>query len=448
MTVQRPVAPSPTRRGPAWRTWSGLVEVHPRERHTPTDSADVARLVADAASDGRRVKMVGSGHSFTDVAVADDVMLLPSGLAGVRHVDRDAMTVTVGAGTRLRDLNAALTDLGLTLHNMGDIDAQTIAGAISTGTHGTGGVWSSLSAQVVGLELVTGTGEVLTCSETEHPDVLTCARLGLGALGLITAVTLRVEPLFVLEATESVLGWDEALGALDQLVADHHHVDAYWFPGTDRVQVKANDRTDLRLDEAAPLPGWRRVLEDEVVANGAFGVMAALGARIPALVGPFNRFAAGQLSVRTYSDVPHRVFTAPRRVVFREMEYAVPHAAGVEVLREVRALVERRGWRIGFPVEIRATPADDVPLSASTGRDSTYLAFHTPRGADHTAYFAGVEEVLRAHDGRPHWGKLHTRTAADLAPAYPRWDEFASVRDRLDPARVFTNAYLRRVLGS
>src|SRR5690606_16224438 len=174
----------------------------------------------------------------------------------------------------------------------------------------------------------------------------------------------------------------------------------------------------------------------------------AVGARVPRLVPALNRFAASQLSARTYSDVPHRVFTAPRRVVFREMEYAVPRAVGGEVLREVRALVERRGWRIGFPVEIRMTPADDVPLSASSGRDSTYLAFHTPRAADHTAYFAGVEEVLRAYDGRPHWGKLHSRTAADLAPAYPRWEEFAAVREQVDPDRVFTNGYLRRVLGS
>ncbi|MDP9822738.1 D-arabinono-1,4-lactone oxidase [Nocardioides massiliensis] len=431
-----------------WRSWSGLVDVVPTTVHSPTSATEVAQIVADAAASGRRVKMVGTGHSFTDIAVADDVMLDPARLSGIVGVDREAMTVTALAGTRLRDLNAGLAARGLSLHNMGDIDAQTIAGAISTGTHGTGGVWSSLSAQVVGLELVTGTGEVWRCTDQEHADVLACARLGLGALGILTTVTLRVEPLFVLEAHEEVIGWDAALESLESLAHDNHHVDGYWFPGTDRVQVKRNNRLAVGVEEREPLPRWRAVVEDEVMANGAFGVLTRLGARVPALVPGLNRFAASQLSARTYSDIPHRVFTAPRRVVFREMEYAVPREAGTTVLREVRSLIERRGWRIGFPVEIRMTPADDVPLSASYGRDSTYLAFHTPRAADHTSYFAGVEEVLRAHDGRPHWGKLHARTAADLAPAYPRWDDFAAVRDRVDPQRVFTNAYLRRVLGS
>jgi FAD/FMN-containing dehydrogenase len=157
--------------------------------------------------------------------------------------------------------------------------------------------------------------------------------------------------------------------------------------------------------------------------------------------------SARALSERTYSDVPHKVFTSPRKVVFREMEYAVPREVGLKALAEVRALIERSDWRISFPVEIRVSPADDVPLSAANGRDVTYLAFHTNPQTDHRGYFRGVEDILRAYDGRPHWGKLHTRTAEDLAPAYPHWQEFRAMRDRLDPDRVFTNAYLDRVLG-
>lgn len=436
-----PAPPAP------WENWSGLVRVLPRSTEAPEDPAAVRRAVAAAAEAGRRVKMVGSGHSFTEVGVADDVLLSPARLSGVVAVDRDAMTVTALAGTRLEDLNTTLETLGLTLHNMGDIAEQTLAGAISTGTHGTGGVWSSLSAQVVALDLVDGRGEVLHCSAEENADVLAAARLGLGALGVITTVTFRVEPLFVLEAHEEVLGWDEAHARLDEIVATHHHVDGYWFPGTDRVQVKRNDRLADPLGDARPLSRWRRVVEDEVLANTVFGAMTGLGARVPAAVPTLNRVAAAALSSRTYSDVPHRVFTTHRRVVFREMEYAVPREVGLEALREVRSLIERRRWRIGFPVELRFTPADDLPLSASSGRESTYLAFHTPRGTDHAAYFAGVEEVLRGYDGRPHWGKLHQRRAEDLAPAYPRWAEFTALRDRLDPGRVFANAYLARVLG-
>jgi FAD/FMN-containing dehydrogenase len=157
--------------------------------------------------------------------------------------------------------------------------------------------------------------------------------------------------------------------------------------------------------------------------------------------------AGRALSERRFSDVPHRVFTSPRRVVFREMEYAVPREVGLEALREVRALIDRSDWLISFPVELRFVPADDVPLSTAYGRDSLYLAFHTNPQTDHTDYFARVEEVLRGYDGRPHWGKLHQRTADDLAPAYPRWQEFLAMRDRLDPDRIFVNPYTERVLG-
>jgi L-gulonolactone oxidase len=211
--------------------------------------------------------------------------------------------------------------------------------------------------------------------------------------------------------------------------------------------VKTNNRLDADLSEAEPLGRVRRWVDDELVNNGAFAVVNALGNRVPRLVPPLARLSASLLAERRYSDIPHRVFTAPRRVVFREMEYAVPREAGMAALREARALIEKEGWRISFPVEIRYAPADDIALSTGPGRDSVYLAFHVNKRTDHTAYFQGVERIMRAHDGRPHWGKLHTRTAADLAPAYPRWEEFQAVRDRLDPHRVFANDHLRRILG-
>ncbi|MGI8521749.1 MAG: D-arabinono-1,4-lactone oxidase [Nocardioides sp.] len=430
-----------------WQNWSGLESAVPRQVGHPADTAAVVRAVQEARERRTTVKMVGAGHSFTAIAVPEDIMLAPDRLSGIVAVDRDAMTVTVLAGTPLHVLNKSLAALGLSLHNLGDIDVQTIAGAISTGTHGTGGVVASLSAQVAGLELVTGTGEVLRASETENSDILDVARVGLGALGILTAVTLRVEPAFVLEAHEQPMGWDEAIGSFDAMAAESHHCDMYWFPHTDRLLVKRNVRLDADLADAEPLPRWRAWLDDDFLSNTVFGGLTALGSRVPAIVPRLNQVSARALSERTYSDLAHRVFTSPRRVVFREMEYAVPRTAGLPALAEVRRAIEASEWRISFPVEIRVTPADDIPLSTSSGRDSMYLAFHTHHGTDHTAYFAGVEAILRAHDGRPHWGKVHTRTAPDLAPTYPRFGEFLAMRDRLDPDRVFANAYLRQVLG-
>ncbi|NYD41603.1 D-arabinono-1,4-lactone oxidase [Nocardioides panaciterrulae] len=430
-----------------WRNWSGLETAAPTRVAEPTGTDDVVAAVEQAREARSTVKMVGTGHSFTAIAAPEGTMLRPAGLTGITAVDRDAMTVTALAGTPLKVLNAELERLGLSLHNMGDIAEQTLAGAISTGTHGTGGVAASLSAQVCGLELVTGTGEVLRADAEENADVLAIARLGLGALGIVTSVTFRVEPLFLLEATEQPMSWDEALGSFDEMVAGSHHVDLYWFPHTERLLTKRNVRLAAELDEAEPLPRWRAWLDDDLLANRLFGVLTAAANHAPAVIPAMNQLSARALSARSYSDVAHRVFTARRDVVFREMEYAVPREAGLTALREARRAIEGSDWRISFPVEIRVAPADDVPLSTAAGRDSCYLAFHTHRDADHTAYFAGIESIMRAHDGRPHWGKVHTRTAADLAPAYPRFGDFLAMRDRLDPDRLFTNAHLRRVLG-
>lgn len=433
-----------------WRNWSGLESARPRRVSHPTDTEGVVADVRRAREEGTTVKMVGTGHSFTSIAAPEHTMLQPQRMSGIVAVDRDAMTVTALAGTPLKVLNAELENLGLSLHNMGDIAEQTLAGAVSTGTHGTGGVAAGLAAQLAGLELVTGTGEVLRATADENPDVLEVARIGLGALGILTSLTFRVEPMFLLEAHEQPMSWDEALGTFDERVAAHHHVDMYWFPHTDRMLTKSNDRLDAALSEAEPLPRLRAWLDDDFLSNTVFGALTAGANRVPRVVPRMNRFTSRVLSERRYSDLAHRVFTSPRRVVFREMEYAVPREAGLAALREARRAVEASDWRISFPVEIRVAPADDIPLSTASGRDTLYLAFHTHHASDlgdHTAYFAAMESIMRAHDGRPHWGKLHTRTADDLAPAYPRFGKFLAMRDRLDPDRVFANEHLRRVLG-
>jgi FAD-linked oxidoreductase len=428
----------------SWHNWAATTSVTPTEVRTPRDTDDVVAAVDRARERRTTVKMPGTGHSFTGIAAPEGIMLSPTQLAGIVAVDRDALTVTALAGTPLKVLNTSLEALGLTLHNMGDIAEQTIAGATSTGTHGTGGLVASLSAQIAGLELVTGTGEVLSASETENPDVLAVARIGLGALGILTALTFRVEPLFTLEAHEFPMPWSEALGRFDEMAADNHHFELFWFPHTERTLVKANNRT---VDDPDPLSGFRRWLDDDFLSNTVFGLANRVGNARTSWIPRINEIAGRALSERTYSDIPHKVFTSPRTVVFREMEYAVPREAGLDALRAVRRWIDASGLNISFPIEVRTTPADDIALSTSSGRDSMYLAFHVNAQTDHTAYFNGVEDILRGYDGRPHWGKLNSRTAADLEPAYPRWKEFQVLRDRLDPDRVFSNDYLRRVLG-
>jgi FAD-linked oxidoreductase len=433
-----------------WQNWSGLESTEPGAVLSPSSAEEVAATVVSALEARTTVKMVGSGHSFTGIAVPGDTMLRPDRLTGVIAVDREAMTVTAYAGTRLTVLNAELERLGLSLHNMGDIAEQTLAGAVSTGTHGTGGVTAGLAAQLAGFQLVTGRGEVLTASARDDPELFALGRVGLGALGILTTVTFALEPLFLLEAQEQPMSWEEAIGSFDEMVADSHHCDMYWFPHTDRMLTKRNTRLDADPSEARPVGRVRGWVDDELLSNTVFGALTAAANHAPGVIPRMNQVSARALSARTYSDVAHRVFTSPRRVVFREMEYAVPREAGLDALREARRVVDASDWRISFPVEVRVARADDVALSTAYQRDSMYLAFHTHHHSDwrtHTAYLEAMEAIMRDHVGRPHWGKLHTRTAADLAPAYPRFGEFLALRDRLDPDRVFANAYLRRVLG-
>ena len=426
-----------------WRNWCGLESTRPEEVYAPRDVDDVVTAVLAAREHGTTVKMVGTSHSFTGIAVPEHTLLLPGELTGILDVDREAMTVTARAGTPVHVLNTELERLGLSLHNMGDIAEQTIAGAVSTGTHGSGGRLASLAAQLAGFEVVTGTGEVLGASATENPALFEVGRVGLGALGVLTSLTFRVEPLFVLRAHERPASWAEGLGSLLDLAEEHEHVDAYWFPHTDRMQVKTNDRVEV----ADQLPRWRQYVDDDLLANRAFGLLNRVGRALPATVPLLNQVSARALTERSYADVAHRVFTTPRHVVFKETEYAVPRGAGLDALREARRAIESSDWRISFPVEIRIVPADDIPLSTGSGRDSIYLAFHTYVGVEHRPYFREVERIMRAHEGRPHWGKVHTLTAADLAPSYPRFGDFLAMRDRIDPDRVFANAHLRRVLG-
>ncbi|MEU5536245.1 D-arabinono-1,4-lactone oxidase [Streptomyces sp. NPDC020362] len=431
-----------------WRNWGGNVAARPVRQETPASVEELAAAVRRAAEDGLKVKAVGTGHSFTSIAATDGVLIRPQLLTGIRAIDRNAMTVTVEAGTPLKRLNAALAREGLSLTNMGDIMEQTVSGATSTGTHGTGRESASIAAQIKALELVTADGSVITCSEKgteEERAVFAAARTGLGALGIVTAITFAVEPLFLLTAREEPMSFERVLSEFDQLWAENEHFEFYWFPHTGNTNTKRNNRSAGPEQPVGQLAGW---FEDEFLSNGVFQVAQWVGRAAPAAIPAIAQVSSKALSARTYTDIPYKVFTSPRRVRFVEMEYAVPRAALAETLRELKAMVERSGLRISFPVEVRTAPADDITLSTASGRDSAYVAVHMFRGTPYQAYFTAAERIFTAHEGRPHWGKVHTRDAEYLAEAYPRFGEFTALRDRLDPERLFQNDYLRRVLGA
>jgi FAD-linked oxidoreductase len=427
---------------PRWRNWGGNEKAIATTVSAPADVDEVAALVKEANATGRRVKAVGSGHSFTDIAAGTDHRLHLHRLAGPVTIDRATRLVTVQAGMPMYALNTLLAEHGLAVPNLGDIDAQTVAGAVSTGTHGTGRAHSTLASVVEAVTLVTGTGEVLHIDATS--PLFPAARLGLGALGVMVEVTLRCVDAFVLRADERPLPMTEVLAGLDEQIAEHDHVEMYWFPYTDRVQLKRNDVVPVSDRPLSKLRGW---IDDEFLANTVFAGACRLGRAVPAVVPTISAISARALTARTYTDRSDRVFCTPRRVRFVEMEYEIPRAALSEALTALPRIIETLPFKVQFPVEVRFTGPDDVWLSHGYGRESAYIAVHQYSGAPYEAYFRAFEAMCAPLGGRPHWGKMHYRDAASLRTAYPRFDDFLAVRDQLDPGRVFANPYTERVLG-
>ena len=446
-----------------WRNWAGTAVASPVRWVRPSSVAEISAAVTAAARDGLAVRAVGSGHSFTDVAACSGVLLDLSAWTGVVSCDAASGLVTVRSGTTIRALNALLDAAGLAMPNLGDIDAQTIAGAIATGTHGTGAGLGGLATFVSGLELVVGDGSVVSCSASVEPELFAAARVGLGALGVITLVTLRCVPAFWLAADERPVALDSVLASVDEWAAGNDHFEFYWFPYGRKALVKRNNRvpagaagrdaapapaaTGPAAPAPAPMPGWRRFWEFEVMENAAFGALCRVGRRVPRLIPTLNGLSSGALSVRSYSARSHEVFVTPRRVRFVESEYAVPRESLITVLSSLRAAVPRLAHPVMFPVEVRVAAADDIWLSTAYERDTAYIAIHQYLGLPYREYFDAFESAAVAVGGRPHWGKLHSLDAAALSALYPRFADFLAVRARVDPEARFVNPYLARVLG-
>jgi L-gulono-1,4-lactone dehydrogenase len=420
---------------PTWTNWARQQRCAPERIEAPRSEDELARAVAGA----RQVKVAGSGHSFTDIACTDGVMVDMSAMRRVLTVDGNE--VTAQAGITLHDLGEELRVRGLAMENQGDVDPQTLAGAISTATHGTGGRFGNLSSQVVGMRLVTGGGEVVDLREG---DELRATRVSLGALGAIATVTLRCVPAFTIHRLDEPRPLDDVLPRLGELVDAHDHWEAFVMPYTREALTLSSERTDR-----TPEPRGRAAafVHDVIVENAVLGLFCRTGRRFPRLIPALNRALAGLMGRAEHLDASNRVYANKRLVRFTEMEYGLPREHAAEALERVLALIERRRLPIGFPIELRVVPPDDAMLSTAYGRPTSYIAVHQYVGMEFETYFRAVEGIMDEYGGRPHWGKRHYQTAATLRTRYAEWDRFAEIRDRFDPERRFENDYLRRVLS-
>ena len=425
----------------SWTSWSGQQTCTPRRRERPRDEAELPDVVRRAVADGLTVRPVGAGHSFGPLCVTDGVHVDLSRLDRVLDVDADGVA-RVQAGITLRALSLELQARGRALENLGDIDRQTLAGALATATHGTGDAFTNLSAQMVGGRLVTATGEAVDVGADR--DLLRAARVSLGALGVLSEISLRTVPAFRLRKREEPRRLAEVLDSLDELVAAHHHFELYAVPWSRRALLLMSERTDEPADPPSALRTW---VNDDLLANRALGLLQRVGRRVPASNAALGRVTGLAFGSATRLDHSHRVFATERRVRFTESEWALPRAAVRAALETVLDTVERRRLPVSFPIEVRFAAPDDALLSTAYGRPTAYVAVHQYVGAPWAPYFRAVEEIMLDLDGRPHWGKRHEAPASVLAPRYPEWDRFAAVRARLDPHGVFTNDHLARVLG-
>lgn len=423
-----------------WRNWTGDQSCTPAHRARPGTVQEVADTVTEAAQRGEVVRVVGAGHSFGDNVATSGTLISLDALTGLLEVDRASGLVRVAAGTRLYDLNTLLGYVGLALPNLGDINAQSLAGAISTATHGTGARFGNLATLVESMQVVTADGAVIELRDND----LRAGRVSVGALGVVTAYTLRTVPAFQLHERRAREPLARVVEEFEERVASNDHFEFFVFPHADHVLTKQFNRTD----QPASAGGERLAyIEDVLLENRVLDVVCRAGRRFPGAIPRLNRMVTALAGSSEKVNVSHQVFSSPRLVRFTETEWAFPRAVGMAALTQMLAIMQDR-FAVNFPVEVRTTAADTRSmLSPSSERDTVYLAFHTYQGMPWQDFFAAVEGVAADYGARPHWGKRHTLDAAALSALYPQWEAFQEVRRRLDPHGVFANAHIKRIFG-
>ncbi|MGW6700780.1 D-arabinono-1,4-lactone oxidase [Nocardia sp. NPDC055049] len=426
-----------------WVNWAGQQSCTPAVVAAPRDVEELAAIVTESAAAGRTVRVAGSGHSFTDAVLTDGTLIDLSGLDKVLDVDSATGRVRVEAGISLHAASPLLHGHGLAFPNLGDIDTQSLAGATATATHGTGARLRNISAALHSVEVLRADGTRVELNEQTDADGWKAARVSVGALGVVTAATLQLEPSFVLECVERPVPLDEVLADIDEFADGSDHFEFFAFPHSATAMTKAIDRTQAPEQPRGTMREW---INDILIANHVYDGMCKLGRRIPAAIPMIHRAATLAGSNNRQVDRSYRVFSTPRLVKFNEMEYAIPRAHAAEAIREILALGRQFGTPM--PIEVRWVAPDDAFLSPAGGRDTCYIAVHQYQGMVWEPYFRACEAVFDAYDGRPHWGKRHFQTAETLRPRYPDWDRFTAVRRRFDPTGVFANDYVHRVLGS
>lgn len=427
-----------------WQNWSGSVHCNVNQICTPFTVEELAAIVKKAKNHNKTIRVVGAGHSFTPLVATGDVLISLKYLRGVEGVDKATNTVSVWGGTTLKELSEALAEQGYAMENMGDINLQTIAGAISTGTHGTGAHLGNIPTQITGITLMTATGELETVHTQSNQELFQAAQVSLGMLGIIIKAEIKVLPQYSLIAQSYRLSFADCLKQLDALKTLNRNFEFYWFPYTETVQVK----TMNRWEDHTAMPARAKqnsMLKKLVIENGLLWVMSEASKRIPKTYKAVSTMSAMGVPVGSEVNTSHLLYATPRLVKFQEMEYAISEETLPQVLQEIKYIIKRKKCKVHFPIECRFVKQDHIWLSPSYGRNSAYVAVHMYKGMPFNEYFSIMEEIFRKYGGRPHWGKMHTCSNRELQELYPKLQQFLDIRKRFDSAGVFMNDYLQEL---
>ncbi len=428
--------------GGKWSNWSGGVTCKPKEIVAPKDEVALAAAIRSASG---TVRAPGTGHSFTPVCASDGMLVDLDAFKGLKSVDKQKMTATFAAATPLWAVGPALFKEGLALRNMGDIDRQTLGGVVGTGTHGTGRKLGNFSSAVAGFRLITANGAVMNCTPEENADVFAAGRCSMGVLGVMTEITLHVRTAHKLKEKNFLLPPDELFAQLDTLVNDNRHFEFFWFPYADVCICKTLNESDEPAPEPRGADEMFRRGEMNSNDNRLFSAINTVLPYAPFLLKQshrlFSQFMPGAGKVRWI----HEILPSPRPTRFNEMEYAVPYASGPDAIREIVSTIRKQRINTGFPIEYRSVAADDVWISPFQGRESATIAVHQYHSVNTTRLFSTCESVFQRYEGRPHWGKRHTRASHEFAALYPEFGRFQALRQSLDPSGKFLNAHLRGI---
>jgi FAD-linked oxidoreductase len=425
-----------------WSNWSGSVKAKPAGILYPDSVEEIQRLVQYASRDGVTFRTLGSGHSFTPLVSTDHIIISLNKLHGIGEFSANDKWASVKAGTKLKSLGKELYNLGLSQKNLGDINVQSIAGAISTGTHGTGISLGSISTQVSEIRFVNGKAELVTCSETENQELFKAAKVSLGSLGIITEVKLELEKQYNLHLECRRLTLKDCLNNLEDYIRNNRHFEFFWIPYTGVVLAKF-----LNITDKQPEGKFWKNFNELFIENGMLKMISEYCRLFPSQSRNVCHLMARFISDSQTISASHEVFSTPRLVKFQEMEYNLPLGKFRETLLSLERMIVDKKVEVNFPVECRFVRSDDIWLSPAYQRESAYIAVHMYKGMPYQDYFRAAEDIFIKSEGRPHWGKMHFQDSGYFENIYPKWSEFQKIREENDPQGIFINEYLEKVFG-